>query len=203
MPIYQINNVSETIKVGVWEITETEEELLKLFIQIGREEETILQTKNKQRFKQWLSTRILVNDFFSDATITYDNLGKPYLDNDWNISISHSNEFVAIIFNKEESCGIDIEKITPKIGRIKHKFLNAVDLETVISLEHLILYWGAKEALYKYYGKKEVLFIENLFITNFSSDKSDFIGAIDLQNYSKEIPMTWEKIEDFVLVYTL
>ncbi|MBL4593453.1 MAG: 4'-phosphopantetheinyl transferase superfamily protein [Flavobacteriales bacterium] len=203
MPIYQINNVSKTIKVGVWKIIETEEELLNTLTNIGFDKSTISQTKNKQRLKQWLATRILLNDFFDNATITYDDLGKPHLDNDWFISISHSNEFVAINLNKKSHCGIDIEKISKKVERIKHKLLNPTDLQKVSSLEHLTLYWGAKEALYKYYGKKEVLFVENLFITKFLSNKNNLIGAIELQDYSKEIPMEYEKIEDYILVYTL
>jgi len=203
MPVYQINNVSETIKVGVWKITETEDELSNTFIDKGFEKKSTYQTKNKQRLKQWLATRILLREFFDKANIVYDDLGKPHVDNDWNISISHSNEFVAIVLNNNSHCGIDIEKISPKVERIKNKFLNPLDLEKITSLEHLTVYWGAKEALYKYYGKKEVLFIENLFITNFSTDKNDFSGSIELQNYSKELPMKWEKIEDFILVYTL
>lgn len=202
MPIYQLNNVSETIMVGVWEITETEYELVNHLILLGFDKKSIPQTKNKQRLKQWGATRILLANYFNNTPINYDDLGKPHLNNGWHISISHSNEFVAIILNKNESCGIDIEKITPKIERIKHKFLNDIDIATITSLEHLTLYWGAKEALYKLYGRKEVLFIENLFIINFSSDKNDFTGSIELQNYSKETPMRYEKIKDFMLVYT-
>jgi len=203
MPVYQIKNVSETIKVGVWKITETEEELLEAFINKGFNKDAIYQTKNKQRLKQWLVTRVLLSEFFNNTNIIYDDLGKPYLDNDWFISISHSNDFVAINLNKDYHCGIDIEKITPKVERIKHKFLNPIDLQNIISLEHLTLFWGAKEALYKFYGKKEVLFIENLFIHNFSQNSNSFKGSIELIDYQNDLPMTWEKIEDFILVYTL
>lgn len=203
MPIYQSNNVSETIKVGIWKITETEEELLKNLIDKGFDQSTIYQTKNDQRLKQWLATRLLLNSFFSEAKIIYDDLGKPYLDNNWKISISHSNEFVAIIINKNENCGIDIEKISDKVGRIKHKFLNDVDLKNITSNEHLTLYWGAKEALYKYYGKKEVLFIENLFIKDFSINKTSFLGEIKMPLFQKVIPLEFKKIEEFILVYSL
>ena len=158
---------------------------------------------NNLKIIQWLTTRLLLSIFFKNATISYDDLGKPHLDNGWFISISHSNEFVAINLNKKTPCGIDIERISEKVVRIKHKFLNPLDLKNVVSPEHLTIYWGAKEALYKYYGKKEVLFIENLFISNFSSQKNNFIGAIEIENYSKEISMSYEKIEDYVMVYTL
>jgi len=203
MPIYQKNNISELSIVAVWKITESEEELLSTLITKGFNEKDIYQTKNKQRLKQWLATRLLLNEFFKDVKIIYNDLGKPNLDNGWNISISHSNDFVAIILNKNHACGIDIEKVTPKIERIKHKFLNSSDLKTIISLEHLILYWGAKEALYKYYGKKEVLFIENLFINNFNGSTDIFNGEIKMPDFQKKIPMSWKKIEDFIMVYTL
>jgi 4'-phosphopantetheinyl transferase len=203
MPVYQIKNVSDYIKVGIWKITETEDELLNILISKGFDDSSIIQTKNKQRLKQWLATRVLLAEFFNNTIINYDNLGKPYLDNGWFISISHSNEFVAINLNKKSHCGIDIEKITPKVERIKHKFLNPTDLKKINSLEHLTLYWGAKEALYKYYGKKEVLFIENLFIEEFSEKSFSFIGKINMSNFKITLPLKYELIEDYILTYTL
>lgn len=203
MPVYQLKNVSEIIKIGVWKITETKDELINTLIHKGFDKSTIYQTKNTQRLKQWLTTRLLLSEFFKNTNIIYDVLGKPHLDNNWFVSISHSNEYVAIVLNKERSCGIDIEKISPKVERIKHKFLNPLDLENVTSLEQLTLYWGAKEALYKYYGKKEVLFIENLFIENHTIEQSFFNGRINMSNFKIKLPMAWEKIEDYILVYTL
>jgi 4'-phosphopantetheinyl transferase len=203
MPIYQTNNVSENIKVGVWKITESVEDLLSRLLEKGFDESTTYQTKNQQRLKQWLATRLLLNNYFDDASIIYNELGKPSIDNGWNISISHSNEFVAIILNKKEACGIDIEKMTPKIERIKNKFLSDYDLKTRTSLEHLTLYWGAKEALYKLYGKKEVLFIEHLFIEDFSNEINSFNGRIEILDFKKKVPMQYEIIEGYILTYTL
>jgi phosphopantetheinyl transferase len=195
--------MSSSIKIGLWKITETEEELFKMLLKTGFDPSTTYQTKNKQRLKQWIATRLLLNSFFDEAKIIYDDLGKPHLDNDWRISISHSNEFVAIILNNNDNCGIDIEKISDKVARIKHKFLNHLDLKTVIPNKHLTLYWGAKEALYKYYGKKEVLFIENLFIEDFSESSKSFSGRIDMPKFKKTLPMEYEIIEDYILTYTL
>lgn len=203
MPIYQVKNVSETVKVGIWKITETENELSELLIRKNVLIENKPISQNKSRIKQWLATRLLLSNFFEDVTINYDDLGKPHLNNGWYISISHSNEFVAITLNKNSHCGIDIEKISEKVARIKHKFLNPLDLQNVTSLEELTLYWGAKEALYKYYGKKEVLFIENLFIENFTKNNALFNGRIDMPDFKREIPMEYEIIEDYTLVYTL
>ena len=203
MPLFQQKNLAHNIKVGVWHITENQEEIINQATVLGINMNTIPKTNSENRIKQWVATRLLVNHFFSDAEIEYDEFGKPSLSNHWNISISHSGEYVAIILNEKENCGIDIEKISSKVERIKHKFLNDDDIKSITTHEYLTLFWGAKEALYKYYGKKEVLFIENLFIKGFSEQESSFTGIINMPDLKKEIKMEWEKIDDYVLVYTL
>ena len=203
MPIHQHKKISDTNFIGVWKITEDLEQLTSNLKSIGFDVVNVFETKNELRLKQWLATRLLLHFFIKDALIVYDDLGKPSLNNGWKISISHSNEYVAIVINKDEDCGVDIEKISSKVGRIKHKYLNDVDLTNVTSEQDLTIYWGAKEALYKYYGKKEVLFIENLFIENFNSDSNSFVGRIEMPTQKISLNMAWEKIDDFVLVYTL
>jgi 4'-phosphopantetheinyl transferase len=196
-------NISKHLNLGVWYITETKEELSIIAKQQQIDLSKIPEVKNETRIKQWLTTRLLLKHFFTNAEIIYDELGKPFLSNGWKISISHSGDYVAIILNEKEPCGIDIEKITPKIERIKHKFLNETDLKHITSEQDLTIYWSAKEALYKYYGKKEVLFIENLFIESFSKNENAFIGIINMPDLKAKLNMVWEKIEDYVLVYTL
>ena len=185
------------------ESSETKEMLITTAKNAKIDLSKIPRVKNENRTKQWVSTRLLVNHFFTKTTISYDHLGKPFLSNGWNISISHSGNYVAIVLNKTENCGVDIEKIATKVDRIKHKFLNATDLQNLQTTEELTIYWGAKEALYKYYGKKEVLFIEHLFIEDFSLQSDEFKGTIKMPSFEKKIAMNWEKIDDYTLVYTL
>lgn len=203
MPLFHQKNIANNIKVGVWHITENQDDLIKQSSLLNIDLTKLPVTKSESRIKQWISTRLLLSHFFKDIEIIYDELGKPSLSNHWNISISHSGDYVAIILNEKENCGIDIEKISTKVERIKHKFLNENDLKIITSHEHLTLYWGAKEALYKYYGKKEVLFIENLFINSFSNESNYFEGIINMPDFSKEIKMVWDKIDNYLLVYTL
>lgn len=203
MPIYETKKISIHAKVGVWNITETTEELIESFENKGFDASTLLVTKNQQRLKQWLVTRLLVYHFYDDVSINYNENGKPHLSNGYHISISHSNHFVAVVINEKTDCGIDIEKISNKVERIKHKFLNLKDLENVTSLSDLTIFWGAKEALYKFYGNKEVIFIENLFIENFSNSSNYFSGKIIMPNFKIELNMCWEKIDEYILVYTL
>ncbi|MDF1672484.1 MAG: 4'-phosphopantetheinyl transferase superfamily protein [Vicingaceae bacterium] len=202
MPVYRHKNVTKNIKLGIWYINETSEELTKIATEKGVSLKDLPEVKNKNRINQWIATRLLLKHFFLDTSIIYDEKGKPSLNNGWNISISHSGDYVAIILNKKNHCGIDVEKISDKVERIKHKFLNETDLKSITTEEGLTIYWGAKEALYKYYGKKEVLFIENLFIEDFSPAKNTFKGIIEMPHIKIQLNMAWEKIEDYILVYT-
>jgi len=203
MPVFQIKKISNKLSIGLWKISETEGQLTKMATSKGISLDNKLKSSHKTRIIQWLATRLLLNELIGDETINYNQLGKPQLNNGSFISISHSNYFVAVAINKNNDCGIDIEKITPKIERIKHKFLNQTDLKKITTNKDLTIYWGAKEALYKYYGKKEVIFIENLLIKNFSKNNLLFKGEILMDSFQIELPMTYEKIEDYILVYTL
>ena len=203
MPVYQDKNISDYQKLSVWHITETKNELIELANNAGLDTTKLAELKHENRIKQWVATRLLLNGIIPSVKIIYNELGKPTLSNNWNISISHTNTFVAILINKKDNCGIDIEGIDTKVERIKHKYLNEIDLKNISSIKDLTLYWSAKEALYKYYGKKEVLFIENLFIENFSNNSNQFTGIINMPDLSTKLDMVWEEIDDSILVYTL
>ncbi len=185
----------------IWEISESINELKQLGNTISLKGYNSFHSEN--RIKQWFATRLLINHIFEGEEIQYNEFGKPYLNNGWHISISHTSEYAVILLNQNNSCGIDIEKISPKVERIKHKFLSTNDLKKVSTEKELTIYWCAKEALYKYYGKKEVLFIENLFIEEFNPNTNEFKGIIKMQDFETELKMRWEQIEDSVLVYTL
>ena len=202
MPIHQHKNIAKTIKLGMWVIEEDIDELLYIAKNKNINIKDIPEVKNQSKIKQWLATRLLLNNYFTDVMIVYNEKGKPFLSNGWNISISHSGDYVVILLNEKNNCGIDIEKISNKIEKIKHKFLNESDLKKITTEQDLTIYWSAKETLYKFYGKKEVLFIENLFIEDFSSSKNTFTGIINMPDLKTKLNLVWEKIEDYILVYT-
>ena len=138
--------------------------------------------------------------------IDYDEKGKPFLTNDpRHISISHSHDKLAIIVNEKESTGIDIELIRDKVLKIKHKFLSASELKDANdNIEKLLIYWAAKETLYKIYGLKEVDFIEHLFVKPFTKHNlGTIIGEIRLPNFAESFHLNYQIIDDYVLVYAL
>lgn len=132
--------------------------------------------------------------------------GKPYLVNDTrHISISHSHNKLAIIVNEYEPTGIDIELIRDKVIKIKHKFLSSNEIKNANDdVEKLLIYWAAKETLYKIYGLKEVDFIKHLFVKPFTKHNlGTIIGEINLPNYTESFNLNYQILDDYVLVYAL
>lgn len=92
----------------------------------------------------------------SIAQIEHDFLGKPFLA-DFpfiSISISHAADWIAFAISEYGDIGIDLEIENPKIKSASSLFLNAEE-KTVFNhptVRDLHLIWGAKEAVYKYFG---------------------------------------------------
>ena len=83
--------------------------------------------------------------------ITFNQNGKPYIDNNY-FSISHSNNLVGILFDDKE-CGLDIEYITKRYEKLANKILNHQELEEYkTNSDILIEKWTKIEAYYKKVG---------------------------------------------------
>lgn len=151
--------------------------------------------------------KYLINKLLNLAgEIQYDDRGKPYLVNDSrHISISHSHDKLAIIINDNEATGIDIELIRDKVLKIKHKFLTFPELlDANEDVEKLLIYWAAKETLYKIYGLKEVDFIKHLLVKPFTKHTfGTIIGEINLPDFKEIFQLNYQLLDDYVLVYAL
>jgi 4'-phosphopantetheinyl transferase len=148
--------------------------------------------------------RAVLND--DSIEIFYEESGKPYLKNGINISISHSHNYLAVLFSKTSEVGIDIEKVRDKIIQIRRKFLSAQELQHVqnASLEEHTVYWCAKEALYKASGISGLIFAEQLHIEPFTySDIGGKINALLTHPDSKKkYTLHYKVLGDTILVYT-
>jgi phosphopantetheinyl transferase len=197
------NNVNSTLLVE--EVNYSFEELLNI-VDLNKEDETqFLKFNNTRRKKEWLSVRYLLNKACkTDVTIQYNNDGKPSLSNGKNISISHSGNYVGIIISENKDIGLDIEKISNKLEKIKHKYLNNFELDIVENsvnrTETLAIFWCAKEAMYKLYAKKNLIFDGQLLIK-----KIDFVNQkifADIKaDTNKKLELSFKKINDYYLVW--
>ncbi len=204
MPIVHQKEVNSSVKLAVWKIEETVEELLPpLFITDQNEITSNLLEKKKLEI---IATRHLIrhlveNEGFSYSGIIKDSHGKPHLLNTANIhiSISHAYPYAAAILDLSGFTGIDIEAPRDQIFRIRHKFLSENELKLSNDIDQLTILWAAKECLYKIYGRKQLIFKQHLTITLRDSDHLK--GEIKIDDFKEAFSLKFEKIDTQWLVY--
>ncbi len=182
---------NEDVELGLWEITEDYDTLRSQLILDEKDIFTVESFKNHQRKLEWLSVRTLLKNMLGkEGKIVYGPERKPYLhNNSFNISISHSKKFTAILLSKKKRVGLDLEFMASKILRIADKFLRPEELEHIEKeheLYHLYLHWCAKEALYKINDKVDINFVTNLSIEPFKPKEKGIITGTVNNNYMNE-----------------
>ena len=183
MAIAYRQQVDDDTEFAIWKIEEEPEELYKQ-LQLDDDEKAYYeQLKAGKRNLHWLGTRVLLRkmlktDEYIDCKV--DTHGKPYLVNlPYHISLSHSFDYAAVMIGKDP-VGIDIEQVKDKVERIAHKFMRKEELEFIgiqYKIPELYVCWCAKEAVYKCYGQKEVLFLENILLEPFNFEGHGFVKA--------------------------
>lgn len=166
----------------------------------------LMKLEAKRDIEKGGTAYLLEKLFDRDVELLYTNEGKPYLKNkSCHISITHSHDKLAIVVNEKHPVGVDIELIRDKVLKIKHKFLSESEMNACGNdVQKLIAYWACKESMYKYYSKKEVDFIEHLFVYPITEiDKGLTVGEIKIGNFVKKLNLHYEKTGEYMLVYTL
>lgn len=193
--------------MGLWQIDEKECALFDLSILSEAEKEQLARIGDAGKKMQWIAVRMLLAEMTGKrCEIFYDINNKPHLSHGLPfISISHSFDKVAVMLQKDLHTGIDIERVLPRIERIAAKFMNEKEwkyLSEEHRLEALYVHWCAKEALYKLYGKKGLLFSEQLIIQPFIfKDPGCITGTILEKSMNSSYELCYEKNGEHMVVY--
>ncbi len=209
MPIVWNEKINENAEVAVWHITEEAMDLYGM-LQLNEHERKFYESLQQgKRNLHWLGSRVLLRTLLKTKhyiDVQLDENNKPYLVNfPYEFSLSHSNDYAAVIICKGKKVGIDIERMSEKIQRIKHKFLSDQELsfiQTHHEIEHLYVCWGIKESLFKLYGKGNLPFIEGIQIEPFeySGDKYAYAKILK-QDFEQRIKINFTRINEYMLTW--
>jgi 4'-phosphopantetheinyl transferase len=186
--------------IALWHITETPE-ALQAMLTI----DDFVPFKTEKRNAHWLAARIALQEAVgnSSSKIIKNHLGKPYLeDEDGHISLSHSGNMSAAIFNTSDSCGIDLELYDERISRIAHKFTSEAEfflLPNDMYKACLCLLWSAKETVFKYGSIHDVDFKKqiNLLNIDFETQTMAFVfKKVNPEKHLKVFYRVYEVIEN-------
>ncbi len=190
---------------ALWHITETHDALALGMTETWPEEIT---APKKQL--EWLASRMLIQHLTEKVGLAFngiykDEFGKPFLTNhNAHISLSHSYPYVAAQLSFTTSVGIDIEQPSAKIVRVAHRvFDDAEQADAGTDEVKNCVYWCAKEALYKWYGKRGLSFAQHLKVTPFVlMQQGELIGILLTTDAEIEIPLCYHIEQDIVMVFT-
>ena len=131
MPLYLKKELEDKTRIGVWQVTETEEELKALSSVPSDEMEEISFIRSESLRRQKLAVRALLDEMFEDKVyLSHHDNGKPYIENSvTNISITHTEKYVAVILNDNEDVGIDIESLARDFSSVEKKALSEDEIE--------------------------------------------------------------------------
>ena len=210
MGLYLKKKLDNDATIGVWQITETEEELTRLSATPTDEMEEISFIKSESLRKQRLAVRALLNALFEEKVyLSHHDNGKPYLENNpVNISITHTEKYVAVILHEEDDCGIDIESLDRDFSAVEKKALSEdeiEDLEEEKRNEQLAIYWCAKEAIFKLLSRYNVDFAEQIEIERFRPRGEGELEAtfIDKNEDEQEFNLEYMTFDRHVMVWVV
>jgi phosphopantetheinyl transferase len=205
MPVQKI--VGDKIRSwGLWLIQESETSLRE---ELGEIEPTPPSFTNPKKRLEFLAGRLLIRQLLSSMTLPFTGIhkvpyGKPYLKNlEHHISLSHSYPYVAAIVDAKKVVGIDLEQPKDKLFRIAPRIHAPEELaDAGDNLVKHCVYWCAKEALIKVYGKKDLTLSENLKIAPFElKNEGNISGSIIVKDGTTELLLMYQVFDEFVVVF--
>lgn len=204
MPLFYQQDINEQTRLAIWKIAEPESFFL----------ETVTLTKeitHPHKRLQHLAGRYLLRYLFPDfptATIAIADTRKPFLpDEAYHFSISHCGDYAAAIVSSTQRVGIDVELLTPRVEKIKHKFLHPDELTMLHSskadpITILTLLWSAKEAMFKWWGNGDVDFSEVLRIHELPANEKGVIAASFIKQTVHPLQLHYSLFGNLTLVWT-
>ena len=209
MALYLRKKLDNKAEIGVWQVTETEEELKALSSIPSDEMEEISFIRSESMRKQRLAVRALLDQMFEEKVyLSHHDNGKPYLENNpVNISITHTEKYVAVILHEEENVGIDIESLDRDFSAVEKKALSEDEIEDLDDdkrNEQLAIYWCAKEAVFKLLSRYNVDFAEQIEIERFRPrGEGELEATFTSKDEEEEFDLEYMTFDRHILVWVV
>ena len=210
MALYFKKELDNGAEIAVWQITETEDELKALSSVPSDEMEEISLFGSESQRKQKLAVRALINELFDEKMyLDHHDNGKPYLENcATNISITHTETYVAVIIHDEDDLGIDIESLDRDFSAVEQRALSEDEIEDLDDdsrNEQLAIYWCAKEAIFKRMSQSRVDFAEQIEVEKVRpKGKGEFEATFIHKNgHEEEFNLGYVIFDRHVLVWVV
>lgn len=155
--------------------------------------------RNERRRREFLTWRALVRRELGRHTrIAYNEIGAPVLpDGEACVAVSHCDGRVAVVLSSRR-CTVDIEPEGRDFSRVVDRYMTAA--EQLLSADPLWpgFAWCAKEALYKYAGRRELDLLQDLHLVSADLAAGRLVGCI---TDGEPVELAARLSEGFLLVF--
>tara|TARA_B100001057_G_C22526382_1_gene824012 strand:- start:44 stop:676 length:633 start_codon:yes stop_codon:yes gene_type:complete len=170
MPLANSIVISDDLKILIWHIEESLEELSSNIRLTVEDLNRLKKHKKEINQKEFFAIRnLLLSADISPENLFYNPMGAPVLKSGKKLSISHSKTVAGIAYGSNP-VGFDLECYQRKILNIAPRFLHLEEdfvKKGTNEIEKITLVWTAKEALYKVIQKDGINFSDQLLVAPF------------------------------------
>ncbi len=156
--IHEIVN-SDGSFTAVWSVNETIDDLVLLCKHRGIDTDPLRGTKATARRSEQLVERLLLHKVFGrPMELLHTPDGAPVVAHSSRyVSISHTPGLVVLAHCHNHPVGIDVERLGPRVLRVRERFLNKRELAFIDADDIVgnLIAWTAKEAIFKVAGQPE------------------------------------------------
>lgn len=154
MPLIRISNLSDDVRMALWQMTEDVDELPKPANVDFSDIHSVI--RKKERLVTYCMLRALTSR--DDLIIGHNSSDKPLLDG-YSLSLSHTKGWAAMILSeKAMSLGIDIEYFSDRVNKVADRFIRTDEQSD--NLSYRLINWSAKETVYKAFSEEDLQYFE-------------------------------------------
>lgn len=200
MPLIRTQEIAPDVKLGLWRIEETAEQIAERYPRLRLNDSIPQCTASKFRIMEIMLERVLIAEMTGDDSLTleHDSSGMPLI-NGHNISISHTKGFEVMVMSHKKNVGVDIEYMSDRVSRIVEKFVRKD--ETAPDVTRQLILWSAKETVYKLFSNMDLQYFE-MKSQPFDAGESGTLTMEVLRNgVSAEV--CFELTNEYVLTYSM
>ncbi|SMG08839.1 4'-phosphopantetheinyl transferase superfamily protein [Marivirga sericea] len=201
-----IKQINENIHLAVWKI----EEHLAFYeknVQLSSIDQRIFEeTTHSEKKLEFMAGRMLCKTVLHQLQISEEPIfrniyGKPQISNsEYDISLSHTENYIALAIGHKLDVGIDIEKPKAKMAKVAPRLFTEEEMDYCQNnLVYFSKVWSAKEVLYKLFMKRELDFKEHMSVKPENKDWTLMNGTIKKDGFQKSYQLAFYELGEYFI----
>lgn len=194
MPLVGIKEIGGDARLGVWRMSEAVDDLPRpddiSFADIHSE------TRLREKLTEYRLLEALTGH--GGGVIRHEPSGRPLVDG-YEVSISHTRGWAAMVLSKGSRVGVDIEYFSTRVNRVANRFIRSDEQND--DLRHRLINWSVKETVYKLFSEEDLQYFD-MRLRPFEATVRGEVIVDDLK-HEKSVAVSYVLTEEYVLSWAI